>query len=156
MVQYSFRPSAADRTGFPVKGRLYHFTFSLTAENHRSLDYQKILEYSQPYHTIVAYIVLDSFQRTLQVSIPALHPARQIVEAAEHFYDACCNLFTFSYHDHIEKRMKAVAEDSTMADYELFDRPFEAIASQWPHYVIPPGHPFEVLGPDCPCSFFEA
>lgn len=45
--------------------------------------------------------------------------------------------------------------DDPMAEYEAFNRPFQAIASEWPHYVIPPGHPFEVLAPDCPCSFFE-
>ena len=42
-VMYSFRPSAGDRSGLVAKGRLYHFTFSLTAHNRHTIDYQRIL-----------------------------------------------------------------------------------------------------------------
>jgi len=38
----------------------------------------------------------------------------------------------------------------------LYSRPFEELAAQWPHYVIPPSNPFAVIDPSCPCSFFEA
>jgi hypothetical protein len=100
---------------------------------------------------MLVYIILDSFQRSLQVTIPALYPAQQVIEAAECFYRACGSMFTFSYREHTAKP----AGDDPVAEYEAFNRPFQAIASEWPHYVIPPGHPFEVLAPDCPCSFFE-
>jgi hypothetical protein len=152
MVMYSFRPSAADKSRFPAKGGLYHFIFSLTPNSRRSLDYRKILESSQSYHRMTAYIILDSFQSTLRLSIPALYSAGQIIEAAECFYDACGKMLTISYRDHVT----TPAEDDPFSEYEAFNRPFQAIASEWPHYVIPPGHPFEVLSPDCPCRFFEA
>jgi len=151
MVEYSYRPGA-DATAFPEKGRLYHFTFSQTASTERTLDYQQILEYCHAHLPIVAYVILDSFQKSLQVSIPALCPTQEIIEAAERFYYACGNLFTFSYHNPIQ----AYAAAQDIAEYEAHNRPFEEIAARWPHYIIPPGHPFEVLGPDCPCSFFEA
>jgi hypothetical protein len=158
MVKYSYRPSAKG-TGFPQKGRLYHLTFSVTAGNQRSLDYQKILKYSKAFHPMVVYIILDAFQHSLEVSIPALYSTTEILKAAECFYHACGNLFTFSYRDQIEERIakrRESAGDNPIEEYEAFNRPFEAIAAQWPHYVIPPGHPFAVLGPDCPCSLFEA
>jgi len=91
-VMYSFRPSAGDRSGLAAKGRLYHLTFSLTAHNRHTLDYQKILESSRQHHPMLVYIVLDSFQGSLQVSIPALYPAQQIIEAAESLYKACGSL----------------------------------------------------------------
>jgi hypothetical protein len=154
MVQYTYRTSAA-REGFPLKGRLYHFAFSQTGGNHRSLDYRKILEQTEHFHPMVAYIILDSFQRTLEVSMPALYPAPEITTAAERFYDACGNSFTFSYREVIEKRMGEAGENPR-DEVEAYHLPFVAIAREWPHYVIPPGHVFEFLYPDCPCSFFEA
>jgi hypothetical protein len=152
MVMYSRRPSTMDAGVFPAKGGLYHFDFSLTPDNRHTLDYRNILEFSKPYHQMVAYIILDSFQRSLAVSIPALYPADQIIEAAECFYEACGRMFTISYRDHVTKP----PGDDPFAEYEAFNRPFRTIASEWPHYVIPPGHQFEVLAPDTPCSFFEA
>jgi hypothetical protein len=154
MVEYSYRPGA-DRSGFAAKGRLYHFSFSQTAGRQRPLDYQKILEYCQTQLPMIVYVILDSFQSGLRVSIPALYSPQEIIETAERFYYATGNLFTFSYREQFEKRA-----DSTggfqFADYEAINRVFESIAAQWPHYVIPPGHAFEVLGPETPCSFFEA
>jgi hypothetical protein len=152
MVMYSCRPSAMNAGVFPVRGGLYHFHFSLTPHNRRTLDYRKILEFSKPYHQIVAYIILDSHQGSLEVSIPALHPAQEVIEAAECFYEGCGRMFTFSYRNHVAKP----PGDNLLAEYEAFNRPFQAIASEWPHYVIPPGHHFDVLAPDTPCSFFEA
>jgi hypothetical protein len=154
MVEYSYRPGA-DRTGFAEKGRLYHFTFSHTAGRQRPLDYQKILEYCQDCLPMIIYVIMDSFQSGLRVSIPALYSAQEIIHAAERFYYATGNMFTFLYREQVERE---IDEEGTfsIAQYEAVNRLFEGIAAQWPHYVIPPGHPFEVLFPDCPCSFFEA
>jgi hypothetical protein len=101
---------------------------------------------------MVAYIILDSFQGSFQVSVPAVYAAQQIIEVAERFYEACGSMFTFSYRDHVTKP----PGDDPYAEYEAFNRPFREIASEWSHYVIPPGHQFEVLAPETPCSFFEA
>jgi hypothetical protein len=60
--------------------------------------------------------------------------------------------FTISYRDHVTRP----SGDEPMAEHEALNRVFQVIASEWPHYVIPPGHQFAVLGPDTPCSFFEA
>jgi hypothetical protein len=154
MVEYSYRPSA-DATGFPEKGKLYHLTFALTGSDRRAMDFQKILEHTQKYHLMAVYIIMDSFQRSLRVSVPALYPKPEIIAAAEEFYYACGNLFTFSYRDALREQTPS-AGTSPFVDYETANRPFEVIAAQWPHFIIPPGHALEVLGPDCPCSFFEA
>lgn len=153
MVEYSFRPSA-NANGFPEKGRLYHFNFWLTG-NQRAMDYQPILEYTQKYHPMVIYIILDSSQRTLRVTIPALYEPENIIAAAERFYYAVGNMFTVPYWPSIDKQAQE-AGASVLEEYDAVNKPFELIASRWPHYILPPGHAFEVLGPDCPCSFFEA
>jgi hypothetical protein len=160
-VERAIRPSAdaaeAQATG---KGKIYHLTFTTTASNRRSMDYQKILEYTERYHQLVVHMILDSFQNSLRVTFPAPCGTNTIIEAAEGFYYGCANMSTYSYRDLVENQItKKKGKDSAkdlFRDYELYNRPFEAMASQWPHYVLPPGHPFEVLYPDCPCSFFEA
>lgn len=147
-VEYSFRPSA-DRSGFPAKGRLYHLTFSHTAHHERFMNYPDILKYTQRHHHQVVYIILDSFQKSLRVSVPALYPAETIIEAGERFYYATGNMYS-------PGRIAPTTKSDVAFDYDATLRPFEAIAAQWPHFVLPPGHAFEVLGPDCPCSIFEA
>lgn len=72
MIEYSYRASA-EMQGFPMTGKIYHFTFSQTGSNARALDFRKILENTQVVHSKVIYIVLDAFQRMLRVSIPALY-----------------------------------------------------------------------------------
>jgi hypothetical protein len=96
----------------------------------------------------VVYIILDSFQKSLRVSVPALYPAEVVIEAAERFYYAAGNMYS-------PGRPASLTEGGGPFDYHATLRPFKVIAAQWPHYVIPPGHAFEVLGPDCPCSIFE-
>jgi hypothetical protein len=94
MVMYSVRPSAPlEPVVFPRKGGLYHFTFSTTPNCRRTLDYRQVLEFSKPYHPMLVYIILDSFQDSLYVSVPALYPPEQIIKAAECFYEACGRMF---------------------------------------------------------------
>jgi hypothetical protein len=153
-VEYGYRPCGLGK-GFPERGRTYHFTYSWTAPANRWMDYRRILEQTQRFHPMIVYIILDSFQQQLHLSIPALHPAQEIINAAESFYGACGNLFTYSFYEQVKKEIEG--KDLTpLQQFDMCNQPLEALAAMWPHYVIPPGHAFEVLGSDCPCSFFEA
>jgi hypothetical protein len=152
-VEYGYRPSAASKN-FPEKGRTYHFTYSCNVRDRRWMDYRRILEQTQRFHSMIVYIVLDSFQQQLGLSIPAIHPTPEIINAAESFYEACGNLFTYSFSEKLEKDAEGKGL-SPLQQIDEINRPFEVLAAMWPHYVVPAGHAFEVLGPDCPCSFFD-
>jgi hypothetical protein len=156
-VEYSYRPSAVVAEGFPEKGRLYHFTFSQTAQSNRHLDYLKIIDTSSHVHPMLVYIILDSFQQQLEVTIPALCPPADIIKTADQFYSLCGNYFTYSYREQMEKQIPLPETDPELfQQYDAVNRAFADFAARWPHYVVPPGNPFAFLGSDCPCSFFEA
>jgi hypothetical protein len=38
---------------------------------------------------------------------------------------------------------------------EQENKPFEELTAEWPHYVLPPSHPFGFLDPSMPCNFFS-
>jgi hypothetical protein len=86
--------------------------------------------------------------------LPAVAPLDSIVQTAEKFFDACTN-----YRSGISYR-RVTKVDPTDKDgreeYEENIRPYELIAAEWPHYVLPPNHPFTFLCPGMPCRFFQA
>lgn len=154
-LNHSYRPSA-DTNGFRQKGRLYHFTFSQTAQSNYHLDYQKILEYSVALNPMLAYVILDSFQKTLNVTIPALYTTEEIIAAADRFFSLCANCFIYSWRDHIENGRSPDTDAGIIKQIGATERAFAGLAARWPHYVIPPSNPLAFLDPECPCRFFEA
>lgn len=164
-VEYSYRPSATAATGFPERGSLYHFTFSQTAQSNRHLDYREILNDSEGHHSKVAYLVLNSFQQQLKVSVPAIYPAEEILRVADDFFRLCGNCFAHSYREQTEKQFPLPEEGSFSSmelgeilakQYEAVDSAFTEFAARWPHYVVPPGNPLAFLDSSMPCRFFEA
>ena len=155
---YSFRPSArARKTRIGGhRGALYDFTFS-AAHHHdgsRILDYPRIISATRHHHRSLIHILLDSFQSRLRVTFPAVAPSGDIIQAAEAFYAACLHNRGGIYYRRSKK--DASPEESDLREYEENLRPYELIAAEWPHYVVPPGNPFNFLGPDMPCRFFQA
>lgn len=145
-VQYSVRPSAnAEEARASGKGKLYHFTFS-AVDNQRTMDYEKILEHTKAHHGLVAHILLDQF---LFVTFPALYRPEQIINAAEDFYSGCSR-FKLPLREPTGKRRAGVKEN------EAANKHLEQIAVRWPHYVVPPSHPYRYLDPEPSRSFFGA
>lgn len=137
-------------------GCLYDFTFS-TAHHHDGseiLDYPRILSATRGYHETAIHIALNSFQNRLRVTFPAVVPSDNIIRAAEKFYDTCTN-----YRGGISYKKEKKDDSETKDDLEKYEesiRPYELIAAEWPHYVLPPNNPLTFLGPDMPCRFFQA
>lgn len=154
-LDYSIRPSSKQRPTKKihfVKGAIYNFTFS-TAHTSSRLDYPKILAATRGIHNTVLHIYLSSFQGTLEVTLPAVIDYQLLVSAAEEFYRACLRYRdAFAYRD--SEREEGKDKDSWQ-EYEEAIRPFEQIAASWPHYVVPPSHPYTFLTHDMPCRFFE-
>lgn len=153
---YSVRPSASRRKTKigGQRGYVYDFTFSKAHHHDGSeiLDYARILSVTQRHHQTVMHILLDSFQNRLRVTFPAVSPSNHIIEAAEEFYDACIR---YNGAIPIGLRKKGLPKKIDLNAYEAGLRPYELLAAEWPHYVVPPGHPFTFLGPDMPCHFFQ-
>lgn len=155
-IEYSYRPSAIVTGEFPEKGRLYHFNFYQTSQSKQYLDYAKILDLSSDLHPMLVYIILDSFQRHLEITIPALYGSSEIIKAAERFFSLCGDHFTYSYREQIEKNNSLPGTDAQIFEqHDEVNEAFTNFAARWPHYVVPPGNPLAFLGPNCPCSFFE-
>jgi hypothetical protein len=157
-LRFSVRPSAKRRRTKVIgqRGSLYDFTFS-TAHHHDGsgiLDYPRILNATRRHHETVLHILLYDFQTRLRVTFPAVASLDSIIEAAEEFYDACLHSRGGIYYRATKKDDATTKDD--LKEYEESLRPYELIAAEWPHYVLPPSHPFTFLGPDMPCPFFQA
>lgn len=157
-LRFSVRPSAKERRTKVIgqRGCLYDFTFSTAHHRDRSqfLDYPRILNATRQHHGTALHILLDQFQTRLRVTFPAVAPQDSIIQAAEDFYDASLNLRGGINYGRPNSG-KSTKKDERQ-QYEESLRPYEIIAAEWPHYVVPPGHPFTFLGPDMPCRFFQA
>jgi hypothetical protein len=155
ILDFSIRPSTKRQPTSKIslmKGVIYDFTFSI-AHNHDKiyLDYPRILTATQSVHDRVLHIFLDSFQQQLRVTFPAVIDTQSIISATERFYEVCQVLKTpISY-----RREETRESENPMQEYEESIRPFEQIAAAWPHYVVPPSHPYAFLCSDMPCNFFE-
>lgn len=154
MVDYIVRPSASrgNRSKITMwKGAAYDVTFFKRGQ-HSYLDYRKILRTTQPVHDKALHIFLDAFQKTLRVTFPASIKTGDLIPAIERFHEACANCTSFEC---LRASTTGTPAVESLENYEANMRPFEQIASEWPHYVIPPTHPFSFLCPDMPCKFFQ-
>ena len=155
-VSYTVRPSLKARRIKPDLGRglVYDATIVSKYPNARYLEYERILRYTQRFHKYVLHIVLDSFQNSVRVTIPGAVAEAIVIEVIEKFHYAALNCY--SVVPLVPLKLEAVEE--TKRDYarehEQRLRPFQAIAAKWPHYVIPPSHPYAFLDGSCKCSFF--
>lgn len=154
-VTNSRRPSLI-KDPLAEKGNLYHFIFSTGFDNPRFHDYEEILKNTASVHSQIIYFVMDTLQRNLSVSIPAVIGRDAVLETAELIYASCANCYTtWTYCEKIKEGLGSKSR-VTPQNYEIFQQPFAEIAAKWPHYVIPPGHAFAALDSGYSGSFFEA
>jgi len=148
-LQWSYRPSATWDEVQAGQGKLYHFRFFPPARDNHYFDYRKILSNSTACHDQIAHFILDEMQCALEISIPAVIGDAPIIQTIERFYQLCVNFKTIPQ----TRAKEGLIFD--LEEIEVLYKPFEAIALEWPHYVVPPGHAYAVLDPSCtPYSMF--
>ncbi len=140
------------------KGRLYHYVVYRPLRYGQCFDYGEIFELTRLHHANVAHLIMDFTQRFLYVTIPATLPVDVVTDTAERFYDVCAN----SHGRRVEDMVRLPPRDDgerPVLDTEKWEavyRVFEALALEWPHYVIPPSHPYAIIDSSRPCSMFDA
>lgn len=154
-LHYTVRPSLKIRRLKPELGRGIIYNVMIASEQpfSRYFDYEAILKYTRRVHKYVLHIVLDSFQNSIRVTIPSTITPSTVIEIVEKFWYACRNYYSTRPLVPTSTRDVASAADIRRESEERY-RPLQMIASKWPHYVIPPSHPYEFLDGSCPCSFF--
>jgi hypothetical protein len=159
-LKYVLRPNTAYEEAWTTrKGRLYHYVVYRPARYGQHFDYSEIFRLTRSHHDNVAHLIMDSDQRFLHVIIPSILPVDIITATAERFYQVCANS-----HGRLLKNMlqppAGGEREGPVIDpekWEAIDRIFEALALEWPHYVIPPSHAYAILDSTCtPCSMFGA
>jgi hypothetical protein len=155
-LYYSVRPYVHGRKPRVQLGPDFVYDITVTTKYpSRYLSFDRLLRYTRPFHKYVLHIMLDSSQLSLRVTFPGTLTSATIIEAAEEFADAALNAYSVLP---LVRRSTDEKEETKEKDYsreyEENNRPFQEIASYWPHYVIPPSHPYTYLDGDCPCAFF--
>jgi hypothetical protein len=154
---YSVRPYVRTRKARVQLGPdfIYDFTVN-TRYPSRYFDYERILKYTRSVHRFALHIMLDGSQHSLRVTFPSTLTSKTIIEAAERFADVAHNTYNAfplaTPPSEVEK--EKADETDYFREHEERNRPFQEIASNWPHYVVPPSHPYTFLDRECPCSFF--
>lgn len=113
-------------------GFLYDVT--LNAQDGRVFDYKKLLGDTQRVHAHLVHILLDSFENSLRLTIPAVLGSAKVIEVVE--------------------QVLKVAQYTVARHRNPTSRTADEIAAQWPEYVIGPQNPLAFLDPEMPCSFF--
>lgn len=122
----------------PIAGQpgfLYDVT--IYARGQRHIDYRQVMRATRPLHKHVVHICLDDGSKPLRFTVPACLGADRLNPIIQDFYDAALNSLRPG----------------------LDETPYEtakAYADTLPEYVLGPQNPLTFLGPDMPCSFFQA
>lgn len=128
------RPWAQDsETVGGAGGRLYDVVFM--GGDRRVFDYRSLLERTKASHGRLVHIALGTGE-VFRLTVPAVLGSEAIVEIVDGWLQAARNNV---------RRGSYIAADAA-----------DAIAAEWPEYVLGPSHPLAYLGPDMPCSFFDA
>lgn len=153
----SIRPTIR-RHGQTSLGRsgIYHLQlgYPVTPTHQCYLDYPEILKWTSKTHSRILHIIMDAFQQSLVVTLPAVIPTSELIPVIDSFMEACANC-THPFPLVRIKKETAIRKRNHLRHYENENAPFERIAAEWPHYVLPPSHPFAFLDPSCPCKFFS-
>ncbi len=122
----------------------------------RYFNYEDILKHTRSVHQFALHIMMDQSQHSLRVTFPGTLDPEVITSAIERYEDVAHNNYSVFPLVCRSGTNRKEEEDSqaNWREYEEGNKPFERIASLWPHYVIPPSHPYTFLDGGCPCTFF--
>jgi len=125
------KPSADGAAGY-----LYYV--HIGAREGREFDYARFLDATANFHPRLVHICLENSARSVRLTIPALLGSNVIIG--------------------IVQRATEVAGYTVDrgASWSLTHRTVQALADDWPEYVLGPDNPLTFLDPGMPCTFFNA
>ena len=124
----------------------YFYCVALHARNHRHFEYTRILSNTKPIHSRLCHICLFSDARTVRVTIPAVIGKDDAIRILERFLDVAQNA--------LRPGLEPLTPESLLVSAAREKTRWDALAEQWPEYVLGPSDPLAFLCPDMPCSFF--
>jgi len=152
---YSFRPAVPPRRRHaPGPGAIYDLTFMDTNRPRRYFNYSELLLSTRGSHKNVLHIIMDSMQHTVRVTLPAVLPMDVLKATVDDFLKGCAYALTPSPSTELQVRPRR-GKHKTLREMEEQGRIFEQFRAEWPHYVLPPSHPFAFLDSSMPCDFFS-
>jgi hypothetical protein len=122
----------ADRPGPVSSVPGYFYDVTLRAHSGRKFAYSDFLESSKKLHGHVAHICLDSMREDVRLTVPSILGQTKVIELLGAFLE-------FAKHN---VRRSPIPEDA------------DAVAAEWPEYVLGPRDPLSFLAPDMKCGFF--
>ena len=141
------RPWVKTPTPDNVAGKYgYMYDVTMAARNHRHFEYTRILSNTYAIHRHLCHICLFSDARAVRVTIPAVVGKGDSIRIIERFVDVAQNA--------LRPRIEPVDPVSLSVSTEREKSRSDAMAEQWPEYVLGPSDPLAFLGPGMPCSFF--
>jgi hypothetical protein len=99
-------------------------------------DYRKLLQWTKAQHKHVVHLRLCSSGASFRVTLPAILGAPKLIEIIEAFHDGALNCVHPFLDEHSATGIDAIARD-------------------FPEYVLGPQNPLTFLAPDMPCAFFQ-
>ena len=143
---YSFRPSTnLHRRSVPGRGGVYYLAFGPHATPCQYMDYAELLASTRRSHNNVLHILLHSSQRKIIITLPAVLPLKVLESTVGDFHDGCRNALQHSPSKQLLIKEAPKGKSNSLIEIEDQSRRFEQFAAQWPHYVLPPSHPFASL-----------
>lgn len=128
------RPWAEDAASIDgAPGRLYDVVFM--GSDRRVFEYRGLLESTKADHDRLVHITLGTGE-SVRLTIPAVLGADVVIGIVDRWLRA--------------------ARNNVRRGHHITNESANALAADWPEYVLGPGHPLAFLGPDMPCSFFDA
>jgi hypothetical protein len=119
-----------------AKGYLYDV--NIFARNGREFDYPRFLEGTVGFHPRLVHVCLSNSADSVRLTIPALLGSKDIIRMVERAIEIAG--YT------VDRR----------SSWRLTHRSAQALADEWPEYVIGPDNPLTFLGPRMECTFFAA
>ena len=122
----------------PIAGQAgFLYDVMIYARGQRHIDYRQLMRATKPLHKHVAHLCLDGGAKPLRFTVPACLGPDTVKAIIQNFYDAALN------------SLRPGLDDTP-------DTSIQAYADTLPEYVLGPNNPLTFLGPDMPCSFFQA
>jgi hypothetical protein len=114
----------------------FFYDFVLMAHNGRKFDYPKFLDRTRNLHQHVAHVCLSSSENSVRLTVPAVLGVTKIIKIIDRIVEIAGH--------HVGRSRNPLAPDS------------DALADEWPEYVLGPKNPLTFLDPEMKCTFFNA
>jgi hypothetical protein len=114
----------------------YLYDFYMFAQDGRAFHLPELLAATRSHHASLVHLCIDQFEDSLRLTVPAILGAPAVIALIDYFYD---------------RAMQNVSGSRSVVGPRA-----EALAAEWPEYVISQSNPLTFLDPNMPCTFFSA